>query len=340
MGCNASGNAQSTEPVSAVEVGAPRERPEISDDKQFQEREHEEQLASITDSIPPEIAKKLSRKVSIRKRSEDDLSEKKRLSTASVRKVDSQADFAAASQTIIIFDWDDTLCPSTAMRPFGNFDRNGHLRAKLSSETKNELKMLSDVVIPLLRTAQTLGKVILVTNAKSPWVDMSCQHYLPSLQALMKDIPIIYALELVKANGGLEGFDKDTGCLLTETKARAMREAVTKFYSQYPGQSWKNIVSIGDAFFEHDAIRQVVGEKKQEKPCRTKTIKLLEGPTIAGLVVQLSIVNTWLPKITRANHHVEIDLNANEETVNQWVELYGDLNESPVLEAAPGTAAT
>merc|ERR1719359_2768345 len=101
----------------------------------------------------------------------------------------------------------------------------------------------------------------------------------------MKPIPVMYALEAVKASDTEFKF----GCTLTDSKAHAMKAAVTDFYSRYPNQSWKNIISIGDAFFEHDAIRQVCNERPyremEAKKCRTKTIKLLEGPSIAGMVV-------------------------------------------------------
>lgn len=239
----------------------------------------------------------------------------------------SQADFASIDQTIIIFDWDDTLCPSTWMRKHAQFDAEGHLKAKLDNETRHELQMLADQVTPLIEAAQELGKVIVVTNAKRPWVDTSCRNFLPSCKNTIKPIPVMYALELLK-DLDQQKLDKDGACLLTETKARAMKEAVTNFYSRYPNQSWKNIISIGDAFFEHDAIRQVSRERPQiegfQKKCRTKTVKLLEGPSIAGMVVQLSIIESWLAKIVQLDNDVDIDLSADEETVNSWVSQFGN----------------
>lgn len=239
----------------------------------------------------------------------------------------SQADFASMDQTIIIFDWDDTLCPSTWMRKHAQFDSEGHLKAKLDNETRHELQMLADQVTPLIEAAQELGKVIVVTNAKRPWVDTSCRNFLPSCKNTIKPIPVMYALELLK-DLDQQKIDKDGACLLTETKARAMKAAVTDFYSRYPNQSWKNIISIGDAFFEHDAIRQVSRDRPHiegfQKKCRTKTVKLLEGPSIAGMVVQLSIIESWLAKIVQLDNDVDIDLSADEETVNGWVSQFGN----------------
>lgn len=211
------------------------------------------------------------------------------------------------------------------MRKHAQFDTDGRLKAKLDSDTRNELRMLADQVCSLLGIAETLGKVILVTNAKKPWVDTSCRNFLPSCKTAVMPLPVMYALELLK-DVDHEQVEKEGGCLLTQTKARAMKAAVSDFYSRYDNQSWKNMISIGDAFFEHDAIRQVCRERPHQDPlkrCRTKTIKLLEGPTIAGMVVQLSIVESWLQKIVQFDGDVDIDMSADEETVNGWVEQFG-----------------
>merc|ERR1712050_16295 len=97
---------------------------------------------------------------------------------------------------------------------------------------------------------------------------------------------------------------------LTETKARAMKGAVSNFYSRYASQSWKNVISIGDALYEHKAIRQVTCERSSQKKCRTKTLKLMEAPSISGLTMQLSIVESWLAKLVQEDDDADIDFTA------------------------------
>lgn len=237
--------------------------------------------------------------------------------------VESQLLYADPNQTIIIYDWDDTLCPSTCMRRHLHAKKKGRMGVQLEPGVQAELNMLAEQAVPLLRASMMMGKVVIVTNAKRPWVEVSCNHFLPSVKEVLKDIPVIYALELLE-DFNVEGCKEPTS-LLTETKARAMKAAVSAFYSRYPRQSWKNIISIGDALFEHTAIRQVVGDRPQsQKRCRTKTIKLLEGPTVAGMVVQLSIVGSWLSKIIQMDSDVDIDLGADEESIDKWVTLFAD----------------
>lgn len=234
----------------------------------------------------------------------------------------SQMDYANPNQTIIILDWDDTLCPSTHLRQHATFDNKGRFALKLDHKTRNELNMLADQVLPLISTVMQMGKVIIVTNAKRPWVTISCNNFLPAVKEYLKHIPIIYALELVKSGHSKESTGKN---LLTETKACAMKAAVSEFYSRYPRQSWKNIISIGDALFEHDAIRQVVGERPKKEGCRTKTVKLIENPTVAGMIVQLSLVKSWMQKIVHIDGDISVDLSADEDTVNNWVKFFGGL---------------
>lgn len=341
MGCASSNSGSQS---SAFEAGAPRPKKEISDPAVSSEQgkirsQREFRLAArVQDNsgpvctLPDEVMKKLERDSEDGASNASASTSNKKLLTppdTSSRGVgwssswNSQLDYAHADQTIIIFDWDDTLCPSTCMRRFSHFDAKGRLAVKIDQETRLELNMLADHVLPLLRSSMSMGKVVIVTNAKRPWVDISRHHFLPSLRAIMKDIPVIYALELVKEQEiEQDGLSHD---LLTETKARAMKAAVTEFYSRYPGQSWKNIVSLGDALFEHNAIRQVVEERENvQKKCRCKTLKLLEGPTIAGMIVQLSIIEGWLTKIVQMDDDIDIDLSAEEGTVEKWFSLFGD----------------
>lgn len=240
--------------------------------------------------------------------------------------VNSQAYYSSRNQTIIIFDWDDTILASSAVRRYARFDKNGCLLKKLDDEVKEKLAQLEEQAKSLLELATQLGEVVFVTNAKRPWVDISCRAFMPGLTEIMGTIPKIYAVELLGQDGaGLSG-----SVLLTETKTRAMRAAVTQFYSRYANQSWKNIVSIGDALFEHHAIRQVVNEHISShvdpKKCRTKTLKLLDGPTVSGLAIQLRIVYMWLTKMVATDDDVDIDFSADEATVNRWRATFGEVD--------------
>lgn len=230
---------------------------------------------------------------------------------------DSQVQYASPDQTIIIFDWDDTLLPSRAIRAMNLVpDKTG--RVPLEPHIREQFDQLEEQAIELLQVADSLGKVILVTNARRPWVSFSCKAFLPKLAPIVHDIPTLYALEFLGQND-YTGAD-DTKNLLTETKMRAMKAAVTSFYSRYPGQSWKNIITIGDALFEHNAVRQVVQEHKAStnKKVRTKTFKFIEDPTPTGLKAEVCICYDWLQKLVELDEDIDIDLSSNEAKICDW----------------------
>mmetsp|Transcript_52217 Transcript_52217/g.124488 ORF Transcript_52217/g.124488 Transcript_52217/m.124488 type:complete len:332 (+) Transcript_52217:148-1143(+) len=246
----------------------------------------------------------------------------------------SQLAFADRDQTIIIFDWDDTLCPTTWLRSVAIFGENGQLKgAVINSEARKQLHQLSEQVVVLLQLAQTLGKVVIVTNARRPWVDTSCHHLLPAVKSHLKEITVEYALEHVapeevqkgqqeaQKNSGTGAKNDSIDIMLTETKYRAMKVTVQKFYSRYENQSWKNLISIGDAHFEHHAIRKLGEERpSKESKCRVKTIKLIEGPTLPGLVLQLQIVTASLMNIIKEDDNVHCDMGEDQEDMSKWAE--------------------
>merc|ERR1740117_1175290 len=111
----------------------------------------------------------------------------------------------------------------------------------------------------------------------------------------MRQIPVIYARALYEevatqgegANtsffGGALGTYKARLSMQADAlapqrwKEQAFIQELTKFYSRYPNQSWKNVVCIGDSIYERDAAKNVVlGETDGAVPThrRLKTAKL------------------------------------------------------------------
>jgi len=108
-----------------------------------------------------------------------------------------------------------------------------------------------------------------------------------------------------------------------QVKGRAIAKQLQEFYSQYAGQSWKNIISIGDSDFERlgtqqatqDYMRQnginrsrTVELKGHVYKVRTKTFKMLDEPTVEELAVELALVQKWLPCMTRLDNSFDVNL--------------------------------
>jgi len=254
----------------------------------------------------------------------------------------SQSEYFKPEQTIILFDWDDTLCPS-------NWIRENRPALSFFKPCPNEdkyqrpLRELQKHVEATLRLALKMGKVIIVTNAMEPWVETSCRNFLPLLLPIVMQIPVIYArsifdllnCEAVKkaaarssspgrampgmygANGvnKLAGIQRGLAAQQADEmapqkwKELAFEQEITGFYSRYPQQSWKNVISIGDSIFERDAVRRVVINRPlAQKKCRTKTAKLLDEPQIDELISQVRVIHDALGLMVQYDGNLDIEI--------------------------------
>jgi len=111
----------------------------------------------------------------------------------------SQSEYFKPEQTIILFDWDDTLCPSNWIRenrPALSFFKP----CPADEKYQRPLRELQKHVEAVLKLALKLGRVIIVTNAMEPWVETSCRNFLPLLMPYVLDIPVIYARSIFDAH--------------------------------------------------------------------------------------------------------------------------------------------
>lgn len=262
----------------------------------------------------------------------------------------SQGEWFKPEQTILIFDWDDTLCPSTWLKE----NRLIFSRPSPSQERyQKPLRELQEKVSVLLSAASKLGKVIIVTNAQSPWIEHSCKNFMPDIWPLISSIPMIYARSIYETQhcepiqrGPAVRFGASTapGSRLVAApgmytpkgpkklfparlakqpmqidpqawKEVAFEQEISGFYSQYKHQSWKNIVSIGDAVFERDAVRKVVFLRPSvKKQCRTKTVKLLDDPTVEELICQVALVTNMLSVAVQHDGNLDVEIDEEDLT--------------------------
>lgn len=235
------------------------------------------------------------------------------------------------SKTLIIFDWDDTLCPSSWIS--ANRPRLSYFRTPPNDKRfVKPLDRLQNVVLQLLELATSMGKVVIITNAKESWVPMSCKNFLPKVLPTLSSIPQIYARDTWAAweemstkrstvakspkaellsQVGVKLFpphmdlqDEDPSLLW---KTLAFGVELTDFYE--PKQSWANVVSIGDADYERVATKNVVKWcSPLLKKKRAKTVKMFDDPTIEELILQLEKVITILPLVVKHNESIDIEI--------------------------------
>jgi len=82
-------------------------------------------------------------------------------------------------ETLIIFDWDDTLLPSSWLSQSACLSLSDV--SKPNAEQMLVLNETSDVVVQLLEAALNLGRVVIVTNAEAGWVQLTAAKFMPSV---------------------------------------------------------------------------------------------------------------------------------------------------------------
>lgn len=169
-------------------------------------------------------------------------------------------------QTVIIFDWDDTLlCTS--------FLNLAHA-ASLSSSVKRALKEIEKFVINLLELALSLGQTFIITNAVSGWVELSASEYIPGV------LPVLQRVNVVSARSRYESEYPNE---VSQWKARTFLEV----QRQLDSQVITNLVSLGDSHFEMEATLAMGREFEQ---ATIKTIKFKESPSPEELWRQQELV--------------------------------------------------
>lgn len=214
----------------------------------------------------------------------------------------SQIGFADQGQTVIIFDWDDTLFPSTFVRSDAKLNLSRPLRdQKLSAQERkavvNSLAACAASAERLLRLACSYGKVVVVTLARSPWVDESCKLFYGRIGSLMKQLQVrvVYAQEKSRVEGRKAVHSmtaSEVESFWSAVKGRAIEEEVKQFYSKYEGQSWKNIISIGDSNFERLGTMKAAATYMRDKG--------IEVPPVIDETIRNGLVNNTSADVGRS----------------------------------------
>ena len=179
--------------------------------------------------------------------------------------------------SIIIFDWDDTLLPTSFLTPGGVFNEN----IKLSDADHEKISKLEQAVLKLLEEAVQKGNVYIITNAGNGWVEYSANRFYPSI------MPVLQKIKIISARGLYE--KKFPG------NSRQWKiEAFLNIQKNINMKLVTNIICVGDSLFEMEAGR-ILASKFTE--AFIKTIKFREAPKLDELLKQLKLVCTQFGSI-------------------------------------------
>lgn len=262
---------------------------------------------------------------------------------------DSQWAFAEKSNTCVIVDWDDTIFPTTWVREDCGMYWRDPLQQQLEAGPRRDL--IESLLGKLLRRiedffdeATQCTNVFIVTLAKRPWVEMSIRNFMPELATTILNRPeirIIYAQEYA------EGADRqyarsefmsneEVKSFWSNVKGAAITQELDEFHRRH-NASWKNVISLGDSDFERfgtiaagaEYMKRELGENGQvlttgataegltkdghKVKLRTKTLKMLDEPTVEELTAEITLLHRWLPHMVQRDCGFDIELDNTED---------------------------
>jgi hypothetical protein len=183
-------------------------------------------------------------------------------------------------QTLVIFDWDDTLlCTS-------------FLNSKSRTVSPQNLETIAQSAENLLNIALTLGETYIITNAMHGWVEYSCKKFIPSLMETLQKVKIVSARTRWE-----EEFPDDYFAWKIQ--------AFSKIQEDMNHHIITNLISVGDGVFEMDAV-QVMGSKFPR--ALVKTVKFRDSPTPEELIKELDLVARKFEKIILNGKNLKIGL--------------------------------
>jgi len=202
---------------------------------------------------------------------------------------------AKKHQTMIIFDWDDTLLCTNFLAKYGYVD--------LPDDIIQTLQPLDESASNLLSRAVQYGQTFIITNAAEGWVQCSSKLFLPkTYQVIMKN-----KIKVISARTGYE--DQFPG-----DSHRWKVEAFLDIEQYFNKNLITNLLCLGDSHIEMDAA-QILAERFNHS--LIKTIKFKRGPKPEELVKQQNLVSERLDKIYLSYKNLTIRLEQKNKSLNE-----------------------
>lgn len=192
------------------------------------------------------------------------------------------------SQTITIFDWDDTLlCTSVLTCTSAGYD---HGYPPLPPMWL--LPDLARAAADLLEAACSLGPTFIITNALEGWVERSAQRWVPTLLPALDKVT-----EIISARSRYEWQDLD----IQQWKLHAFLE----LQRSLDPRPVTNLIVVGDSDYEMDAARAMASQFPQAV---VKTVKFKPTPMVLDLLRELELFREKLDQIVEAGSNLQIQL--------------------------------
>lgn len=172
--------------------------------------------------------------------------------------------------SLIIFDWDDTLLCTSFLTPNGIFLDN----MRLDRQENEKLKQLDALAYQILSLSVQKADTYIITNAEPGWVEYSAERFYPKVFSILDKVKI------VSARGE---FEKKHPNNSRQWKIQTFLKMVDEFDTDLI----TNFICLGDSVIEMEAAHIFASKFTQ---AFIKTIKFKEGPNLDELIKELTLV--------------------------------------------------
>lgn len=190
---------------------------------------------------------------------------------------------------IIIFDWDDTLFPSTYLSI-----NNIVSKECINNFERDYIEILSKDVVSLLEKLLEKYPVYILTNAEYSWIRHCIDRWYNPLSTIIDKISVVSARDNYK--------NKHESS--SHWKYLSMNDIFT-FEGEYDSLE---VISIGDSEDERSAIRKHYDENK----IKYKSIKLTYRPDLEILHTQIISLKEMIDSILNIDKDLDLHIKIHE----------------------------
>lgn len=196
---------------------------------------------------------------------------------------------AEVPASLVVFDWDDTLLPTSALvaakriaPAAGNTSdpSSGAAASGLLSDWEFDdfLETCAKAAVEALQKASKYGRVVIITNSGFGWVHETAVRFMPSVLGELENIPVISARAIFEPMGIPEPY---------RWKVLCFRHLVDCFSFDPTGTTGpSSLISIGDGWQERVAA---IMAAQDTELAMVKCMKFLEQPGADQLAQELDL---------------------------------------------------
>lgn len=205
------------------------------------------------------------------------------------------------SNTLIIIDWDDTLYPTSWGVENGIDLTDPNTRYKYM----NHFEQLDDELSATLELMITLGDVVIITNAMPEWIELATS-ILPKTKRCLSVIDVVSARMRHQNHSKMSDWKKYTFAEeLVKRSTTQDNRSNSRSDSRTDNHKYINILSLGDAEYEHNALVNLYTHKIVPHKY-LKSVKFIRSTNYDVVIEQIKMIKKYITDICRMTRQVDM----------------------------------